>query len=505
MSRRTMRIERKSSRMAGVSLAHEVLFITTICAAELCVYAGIGQVLPVLRIMGATFRVTNVSHLAWAVAGYTMVASASILVAGRLGEVFGYKCVFLSGLLWSAVWSAVAGASFYSSTALFLISRALEGLGVALCLPTGLALLGATYPTGRRKAAIFALVAVMASTGLIVGAVGASALTLAWWPLVYWAFALTLLGVACVGAFAIPNAVRTNNIDTSIGSPIGDLDMLGMFTGVSSLILIGFSCIQTPKVGPQEPYLWVALICGVLLTVVFVFIEGYYAPKPLVPFSAIPSEVAMILGIVACGWSCFGIWIFYTWQIVEGLENISPLLSTAYFSPIFVVGCFTVATTGLTLHRLGPSITLCMALFAFMAGSLLIVMMPVTQIYWAQLFVGILATAWGMNTCVPAATLMLSNVVDQRHHSVTSNLVSVVVFYSMALGLGAAGTVEGKVNDNGATRRGTLRGYRAAIWTGVGLAGLGLIVCLGLSLTLYRRRRARCCKCHGERGDHHEI
>ncbi|KAI1636878.1 major facilitator superfamily-domain-containing protein [Biscogniauxia mediterranea] len=505
MSRRTTRIEQNSSRVAGVSLSREVLFVMTICAAQLCVYAGIGQVLPVLRITGETFTVTNVSHLAWAVAGYTMMVGAFVLVAGRLGEVFGYKRIFLSGLLWSAVWSAIAGASFYSGTALFIVSRALEGSGVALCLPTGLALLGATYPTGRRKAAIFALVAMMAPTGLIVGAAGASALTLAWWPLVYWAFTLTLLGVTCFGAFTIPNAVNTNKANMSTGSYIGDLDILGMFTGVSSLVLAGFVCIQVPMVGWQEPYLWVALICDVLLAVVFVLNERYYAPKPLVPFSAITSEVGVILSVVACGWSCFGIWIFYTWQIVEGLENVSPLLSTAYFSPVLVVGCCAVATMGLTLHRLGPSITMCIALFTFMAGSLLIVTMPTTQIYWAQLFVGILLTAWGMNTCMPAATLMLSNAVDQKYHSVTSNLVSVVMFYSMALGLGAAGTVEGKVNDNGATTRGNLRGYRAAIWTGVGLAGLGFIACLGLSLSLYRRRRVRHCKCHGERGSHHQI
>ncbi|KAI1503441.1 major facilitator superfamily-domain-containing protein [Biscogniauxia marginata] len=492
MSRRVTQIERKSStRVSSMSRSREMLFVTTICMAELCAYAGIGQVLPILRVTGATFGITNASNLSWVVASYSMVIGAFILVAGRLGETLRYKRIFLTGLVWAALWSAVAGASFYSGAILFITSRALQGLGVSLCLPTSLALLGATYPAGRRKSVIFTLVAVMAPTGLIAGAAGASALSLSWWPLGYWAFTLMLLVVTCFGAFAIPNSIQAGNIHMSIGVPIADLDIPGILASVSSLILIGFAWILAPTVGWQEPYLWIALIAGVLLAVVFVLIEGHYAPKPLIPFAMLPLEVAVILAVVGCGWACFGIWVFYTWQIVEGLRDISPLSSTACFSPIIIVGCFAAVATDLTLHRIGPSITMCISLLAFTGGSLLIVTMPTTQIYWAQLFVGILVVGWGMNTCAPAATLMLSNAVEKKYHNVTGSLVGAVMFYSIAIGLGVAGNVESRVNTGGATIEGNLKGYRAALWTGVGLAGLGLIICLGLSLTMYGRRQSR--------------
>jgi hypothetical protein len=71
----------------------------------------------------------------------------------------------------------------------------------------------------------------------------------------------------------------------------------------------------------------------------------------------------------------------------------------------------------------------------------------------------------------PSGTLILSNAMPRRHQGLAASLVSTVVNYSIALGLGFAGTVEVHVNDNG---RNVLQGYRGALYLGTGLAGLGV-------------------------------
>lgn len=48
--------------------------------------------------------------------------------------------------------------------------------------------------------------------------------------------------------------------------------------------------------------------------------------KPLIPSSALSLEVFWTLVALGCGWACFGIWSFYTWQFVERLRSTSPLL-----------------------------------------------------------------------------------------------------------------------------------------------------------------------------------
>jgi MFS family permease len=75
-----------------------------------------------------------------------------------------------------------------------------------------------------------------------------------------------------------------------------------------------------------------------------------------------------------------------------------------------------------------------------------------------------------MDISFPAAATILSNTVPVNHQGVSASLVNTVINYSIAIGLGIAGTVEAQVSPQG-TR--LLDGYRAALYTSVGLAGLG--------------------------------
>ncbi|KAI8625983.1 major facilitator superfamily domain-containing protein [Xylariaceae sp. FL1651] len=426
-----------------------------------------------------------------------MAVGTFVLVGGRLGEIFGHKRMFILGIGWSAAWSAVVGASSYTTETLFLISRAFQGLGAALTLPSGLALLGVTYPAGVRERMVLTLYATMSPIGLLMGAVGASTLTLAWWPWTYWAFSMTSIVIMAVGSFAIPSASRAAGLPVSARATITELDVPGMIAGVTSLALFGFAWNQAQTTGWQQPYLWIALIISVLLGALFVMIENCYAPKPLIPFSKLTPEALWILIVVACGWSCFGIWIFYSWRFMEDLRSASPLLSTAYLFPLAVVGCLSVVCTGLMPHRVSLYAVLCLALLMITAGGILVATMPIVQIYWAQLFASTLTMSWGLYTSVPAAMLLISNAVDKTHYSVTASLVTAITYYSIALGLGVAGTVKRNMNNGSLGKQSRLNGYKNVFWTSVGLAGLGFVICLALALrSSGRQERVRCCKCH---------
>ncbi|OTB09454.1 hypothetical protein M426DRAFT_70715 [Hypoxylon sp. CI-4A] len=453
------------------------LFVSTICMAQLCAQAGIGQTLAILREIGASFEISNISNLIWVLAGYSLAIGTFILIAGRLGDIYGHKQIFIAGFIWSAIWSAISGAAIFSTEALFIVSRVFHGLGAALSLPNGIALLGITYPPGKQKAMVFTLVATMAPIGIIVGAASASLFTLAWWPLTYWTFAATLLIIAGIGCFAIPKFPHKSEAPKNLRAAMTELDIPGAITGVSALVLISFAWNQAPVVGWQEPYLLVALITGSLLAGIFVLIEHYYAPKPLIPFHALSSDVPLILFAGACGWSCFGIWASYTWQFVENIRGVSPLLATAYVSPCIIVGCLATVTTGLVLQRWGPSVVVFTSLIGFTLGSALVATMPATQIYWTQLFFSVLIVSLAMDTGFPAATLALSNSVEKKYQGTAASLVSTVMNYSISIGLGIARTVESYVNTGEPSMENKLNGYRAALYTAVGLAGLGVLIC----------------------------
>lgn len=393
---------------------------------------------------------------------------------------FGYKTIYLIGMSWFSIWSLVCGLAVYSNHVLFVFARVLQGIGPALVLPNGLALLGATYAPGRRKGLAFAAFAACAPLGSVVGAAFSGLFALAWWPWTFWAFAIALAVTVVVAYFVIPPvpvSIRDSRPRSGKGK-IQGLDIPGALTGVTGLILFNFAWNQAPIAGWQEPYVYVTLILGIIFIGIFFFIEIRYSSHPLVPFDALKSDVAFVLGAVACGWSAFGIWVWYSYQFLLEQRGISPLLTAAQFSPVVISGALAAVVVGLLLHRVGPPLIMTLALLAFMVGNILMALCPVDQTYWGQTFVSFIIMPWGMDMSFPAATIILSNAVSKEHQGIAASLVNTVVNYSIALGLGIAGTVEYKLNNGGKTQADMLKGYRASYYLGVAIAASGVAVCV---------------------------
>ncbi|KJK74680.1 Drug resistance protein [Metarhizium anisopliae BRIP 53293] len=417
----------------SLSPVREAVFVAVVCMAQFCTQAAFMGTLVLLRTIGDSFGVSSPPRLAWLVGGYSLTVGTFILFSGRLGDVFGYKRVLLAGLAWFSLWSLVAGLSVYSSYTLAVLSRVLQGIGPAVCLPNALAILGAAYPPGHRKAMVF----------------------------------------ACFGAVA-PEAPRTWR------GWAETLDLAGALLGVVALVLFNFAWTQAPISGWATPTILVPLVLGLLLLGAFAVVEFRVSRKPLVPFDAVNADVAFVLAAVACGWASFGVWTLYLVQVLQDVRGLSPLLTTAWFLPVVFLGICAAVVTGKLLGPLQvrPPYVMAMALLAFTLGSVLTASTPPGQSYWGQTFVSMLVMPFGMDMSFPAATLILSDAVPKRHQGVGASLVNTVVNYGIALGVGFAGTVEVQVHGHGDTPDDLMRGFRGALYMGVGLAGLGLAVSL---------------------------
>ncbi|KAK8048228.1 hypothetical protein PG994_009958 [Apiospora phragmitis] len=452
-----------------ISFLHECVFIATICTAQFTTQVGLTQALGILDRIGASFGVTNPGVLSWFVSGYSLTAGTFILVTGRIGDLFGYKRIFVLGMLWFAVWSMVAGLSVYSNHYLFIFARVLQGLGPAALLPNGLALLGNMA---------FALFGACAPGGGVFGFVFGGLFDLAWWPWAFWSFAIALLFLAAFSALAIPSRARSPDQDKAMSEKLQMLDIPGAVTGVLALVLFNFAWNMGPAFGWQQPYIGVCLVLGIVFAVCFFFIESRWAKTPLVPFQVFTGDILFVVACIACGWACFGIWIFYTTQFLEILRSAPPVLLAAYICPVAVSGAFASVATGFLLHHVRAAWVMTFSLTCFMAGAILVATAPVRQAYWAQLFVAFLVIPFGMDTSFPAATVIFSDAVAREHQGMGAALVATVVNYSISLGLGFAGTIELNVNQGGAAPVDVLRGYRGAWYFGIGLAGLGIILSL---------------------------
>lgn len=161
---------------------------------------------------------------------------------------------------------------------------------------------------------------------------------------------------------------------------------------------------------------------------------------------------------------------------MEEIRHETPLLVGAQYTPALVCGLLAAGVTGFMLTHTPVAFTMLIAMVAFFVGQVITATQPVHQVYWAQMFVAILIMPFGMDMSFPAGTVILSNHMPREHQGLAASLVNTMVNYSISIALGIAGTVEVSVNHKSSAPEDVLWGIRCAWYTGVALAGCGVIL-----------------------------
>ena len=139
----------------------------------------------------------------WVVIAYTLTYAALMLVFGRLGDMLGHRRVFLLGTACST--AAFLGCAAAPSYPLLLLARVVQGVGAALALSCGPALVTGLYPESQR-ARILGLYTMVFGAGGAAGSLLAGVLVARFgWPAVFW-FRAPLSLAAFVLAWGLPVA-----------------------------------------------------------------------------------------------------------------------------------------------------------------------------------------------------------------------------------------------------------------------------------------------------------
>lgn len=451
-----------------ISLTQEILFIVLICSAQILTQASLAPTINSFQYVGDTLGATTPGEISWFSSSFSLTAGSFILISGRLGDMFGYKLLFILGFTWFGLWSLICGISNYARSLIFFsFSRAMQGIGPAIVMPNAVALIGAYYPTGLRKNIIMCCFGAVAPSGFVLGSLFTGLFAqLVSWPWFFYMMCMVCAIIAFIGFLVIP---------VNIGSSTDKrqaFDCFGAVSGVCALVLVNFAFNQGPVVGWHVPYVYSLLIVGVITFALFCFIE-MRVQNPLVPKSLAKGETAFILGCIGAGWSCFGIWIYYSHQFGILIQHHTVIEMAIRFIPCLVSGLTASSLTAFLLQKFQTSIIMMLAMISFCAGICIQGTKPVNQTYWIQMFISTIITPFGMDMSFPASVIILSNFIPKHQQGVAASLVSTVLNYSISIGLGIAGTVEHYVIKNGGT---TLEGISAAFYTGMGLSGLGCLV-----------------------------
>ncbi len=94
----------------------------------------------------------GLTGLQWIVNAYTLTLAALLLLGGALGDRYGRRRLFVTGILWFAAASLVCAIA--PNTPALIGARALQGIGAALLTPGTLAIIETTFHPDDRSAAI---------------------------------------------------------------------------------------------------------------------------------------------------------------------------------------------------------------------------------------------------------------------------------------------------------------------------------------------------------------
>ncbi|MFE2549292.1 MFS transporter [Streptomyces sp. NPDC059355] len=257
-----------SERLTG--RAKLVLFV--LCAAQFMVALDFSVLNVALPVLGKDLGLSR-SALQWAVTAFALPSGGFLLLFGRIADLYGRKKLFLLGLALFGAASLLATLAW--NPASFLAGRALQGLGAAVIVPTGMSLLTTTFPEGPLRDKAVGISGTLLSLGFTIGMVLGGVMT----DTLGWRSTMGLLSVTAVIVLAL--ALAPGLLPESRTPDRPRLDVPGAVTVTGGLLALIYSLSSAAQRGFGGVDVWGTLLAGLALLVAFAVVESK-APAPLV-------------------------------------------------------------------------------------------------------------------------------------------------------------------------------------------------------------------------------
>ncbi|TLD10825.1 hypothetical protein PgNI_06622 [Pyricularia grisea] len=415
----------------------------------------------------------------WPASVFTLVTGALLFAFGRIADMYGGRTVFLFGMLWYTLWILIAG--FCPNHITLIVARAMQGIGPAAFLPSGVMLLGSTYRPGPRKNMVFSIYGSFAPIGFFIGTLAGGALAeFLDWRWYFWVGAIILFLISVASFFAIPSQPK-DQPRAKEGKAELKMDWLGVATILPGLLLFVFAITQgahAPQ-GFATPYVYVTLILGVLILGCAVYVEGWVAEQPLVPFDLFAPKymTPMVLGLFNI-YGSFGIFQFYASFYIQEVIGHPPLLAAAWFSPMAVGGTILAVMGGIVLHRIPSHLLLVFSASGSLASVLLFALIPSDPAalnYWAWVFTAMIGGTVGIDISYNISSVFMTTALPNHRQGLAGALINTLVFLGIGFYLGLADLIV-QTTKVGDSEKDEAEGFRVAFWLGVGCSATALVI-----------------------------
>ncbi|MCX6503472.1 MAG: MFS transporter [Microbacterium sp.] len=336
--------------------------------------------------LGATF-----GDLQWIINSYLLALAVCLIPAGKLGDRYGRKKLYIIGVVLFGVTSVAIG--LVGSVGGVLVFRALQGVSAALLMPQTLALLRATFPREKFGMAVgiwggVSSVAIAGGplvSGLLVGSVG--------WQWVFY------LNVPFALAGVIMAALVIRETESEKG---GRIDIAGVLLLAGALFAVVFGVVQAQEWGWGSAATIGTFVAAVVFFALFVLVESKVA-NPLIPLSLFKSAGVSVGGLVflANFFAILGVTFLLTLFLMNSLgkstamAGLMMLPMSAFSIPSAPLGAFLTS-------KIGPRKVAALGLGLMAVGLGLLTLVTVDTSYWLMA-IPFVIIAFGSGFAIPSA------------------------------------------------------------------------------------------------------
>lgn len=349
----------------------------------------------------------SLGQILWVINSYILVYAVLLINAGRLGDMYGQRNLFIGGLVLFTAASAFSGLS--QSTNQLIAGRVLQGIGGAMLTPQTLAILTTIFSPDRRGAAfgIWGIVAgIAAITGPTLG--GLIVTRLSW----QWIFYVNLpIGVIVLAAalLIVPD-LRPGRKHR--------LDLIGDALTSAGLFCIVFGLIEGEQFDWGTIWGWLTIpeviLLGVLILVVFVVWERFQ-PEPMIPLSLFSNRNYLLMNWLSVVLSFGMLGLFFPITIyLQSALGLSALAAGLTMAPLSVVAMLMAPISGRLADRIGGKYILMGGLSLFALGMAALDWQATPQSSWSTFIVPLLVAGAGQGFVFAPLTTVAMRQVDPR-------------------------------------------------------------------------------------------
>ena len=384
----------------------------------------------VLPIINYAFN-SDLAAIQWVVTIYLIVISGTLVSFGRLGDLFGHKPVYLSGLIVFVISSVLCG---LAPTVIALIAfRALQGLGGAMVIANAPALLTKNFPSTQRGQ-VLGLQSTMTYLGLSLGP------TLGGWLTEQFSWRAVFYINLPVGLFCLWLSLRFILDEEKPKEQTEQFDFIGAIAFMSGLITLFLALNQGSSWGWTSLAIISLLVIAVLLLGAFLIIE-WRVPYPLLDFKLFQNRLflAATASSVINSICLFSILFLLPFYLIQG-RGFSPFLAGLLIiaQPLFMA--IVAPLSGMLSDRIGSQLLVLLGMtfltFGLFFLSRLGSQSPLSDVVMA---LGVTGVGFGLFISPNNSTLMGAAPSNQQGSA--AGIMATARNVGMVLGVGLSGAI----------------------------------------------------------------